>query len=118
MERIKSLCAERDISLQELLRRAGVSPNTYYTLARHESVLPKSILAVARCLNVSPSDLLTEDTPHIEQAKLLLSKVDSIVNRHRNIDRDNVRHTLLLLEEKPIDRLRRALIRGRRPDIQ
>ncbi|MFH0924994.1 MAG: hypothetical protein V1872_05070 [bacterium] len=42
----------------------------------------------------------------------LLNTLEEIMRHHKNADRDNVRHTLLLLEEKPIDRLRRALIRA------
>jgi len=45
--------------------------------------------------------------------KSLMAEVDAIVRRYPGVDRDNIRHTLLLLREKPIDRLRRALIRGR-----
>ncbi len=37
---------------------------------------------------------------------------------HRDVDPDNVRHTLLLLNDKPIERLRRALQRGRRVNIR
>jgi hypothetical protein len=33
------------------------------------------------------------------------------------MDRDNIRHTLLLLEEKPIDRLQRSLLRARKSDL-
>jgi len=48
----------------------------------------------------SPSDLLTEDTPPIERAKLLLSKVDSIVKRYKNVDRDNVPSQIHFVREE------------------
>jgi hypothetical protein len=32
---------------------------------------------------------------------------------HPNADPDNVRHTLILLEQPPLERLQRSLIRGR-----
>lgn len=43
----------------------------------------------------------------------LSRRVESIVAAHPEADRDNVRHTLILLEKPPLERLRRALIRGR-----
>jgi hypothetical protein len=49
--------------------------------------------------------------------KLLLNKVDDIARKYKNIDPDNIRHTLLLLQEPPIERLRRALTRGQKPYI-
>jgi hypothetical protein len=42
----------------------------------------------------------------------LLKKVDAICAKHKKADRDNIRHTLILLQEQPIVRLRRALMRG------
>jgi lambda repressor-like predicted transcriptional regulator len=117
-ESVATRCRERGVSLQSLLRGADVSRNAYYTLARHDSILPKSLTAIAKALCVSPSELLTEDSRGVEQAKLLLAKVDHVVERHRNVNRDNVRHTLLLLRKDPIDRLRRALIRAQGSDIR
>ncbi|MBI4824823.1 MAG: hypothetical protein HY807_00160 [Nitrospirae bacterium] len=117
LEVIKDKCRQQNITLSELLKRAGVSRNAFYSLAREEFVLPKSIRAVAKSLNVSPSEFLTEDTPEMEKMKLLLNKVDEIAGKYKNIDRDNIRHTLLLMREPPIECLRRALTRGRRPHI-
>lgn len=83
--------------------------NAYYSLARRESILPHSIVAIAEHLNVAPGDVMTEDSPKMEKANLLLAKTD----------RDNIRHTLLLLlTEEPIDRLRRALICAQGSDIR
>ena len=43
----------------------------------------------------------------------LSRRVESIVAAHPEADRENVRHTLILLEQPPLERLRRGLIRGR-----
>lgn len=114
LEAIKDKCRQRNITLSELLKQAGVSRNAFYTLAREDYVLPKSIRAIAERLNISPSEFLTEDNKGMEKMKLLLNKVDDIARKYKNIDRDNIRHTLLLLQEPPIDRLRRALTRGQK----
>lgn len=117
LEVIKDKCRQQNITLSELLKQAGVSRNAFYTLAREDYVLPKSIRAIAKSLNVSPLDFLTEDNKEMEKMKLLLNKVDAIAGKNKNMDRDNIRHTLLLLREPPIERLRRALTRGQKPDI-
>jgi hypothetical protein len=60
-------------------------------------------------------DLETEQ-PEIELqawAERLLEAVDRVMARHPEADRDNIRHTLILLEYPPIERLRRSLVRGR-----
>ena len=116
-EKLRVLCRKRQISFAGLLRRAGVSRNAFYSLARKRSVLPRSIEALASELDVSPIAILHDEGSPLERAETLITTVDSIVNRHRASDRDNVRHTLLLLEEKPIDRLRRALTRGQKFNI-
>jgi len=117
VDKVKKLCAERGVSLAALLREAEVSRNAYYTLSRKPSVLPRSIRALASGLGVKPSTFLEERDSPSEDARLLIGQIDRIERFHRIHDRDNVRHTLLLLREKPIDRLRRALTRGQRPDI-
>jgi hypothetical protein len=40
-------------------------------------------------------------------------RVKKIVETHPHADPDNVRHTLILLEQPPLERLQRSLIRGR-----
>jgi transcriptional regulator with XRE-family HTH domain len=117
LEVIKEKCRQRKITLSELLKQAGVSRNAFYTLAREEFVLPKSIRAIAKSLNISPSEFLTEDNKEMEKMKLLLNKVDDIAKKYKNIDRDTIRHTLLSMREPPIECLRRALTRGRKPHI-
>ena len=115
---IRELCGARKISLNALLRHAGVSKTAYYHLIAKESVLPRSVDALAAALEVRPSSLLEDTDNRSRRAILLLETADRIVARDPSMDRDNVRHTLLLLEEKPIDRLRRSLLRARKPDIQ
>jgi hypothetical protein len=46
-------------------------------------------------------------------AKQLSARVDKVLAAHPDADRDNVRHTLILLELPPFERLQRSLIRGR-----
>ena len=46
-------------------------------------------------------------------ARLLSTRVEKILSTNPNADRENVRHTLILLEQPPLERLQRSLIRGR-----
>jgi hypothetical protein len=46
-------------------------------------------------------------------ARRLSTRVKKIVAAHPQADPDNVRHTLILLEQPPLERLQRSLIRGR-----
>ena len=46
-------------------------------------------------------------------AQRLAKRVERIVAAHPEADYDNVRHTLILLEQPPLERLHRSLIRGR-----
>ena len=117
-DKIKNLCRRRKLTLDQLLKEAGVSRNAYYSLARRESVLPGSIVAIAHALDVSQSKLLTDEAVTARMVNRLLTTVDRILEQNPGIDRDTVRHTLLLLQEKPVERLRRALIRGRQLDIR
>jgi hypothetical protein len=96
-----------------MLRGAGVSRNAFYTLARKDSVVPQSVIRISEHLGVSVSELLDDVLTSTQRMKRLTAESNRISKRHRVVDRDNVRHTLLLLEEKPIERLRRALRRGR-----
>ncbi len=116
-ENIKELCGARHLSLNALLKRAGVSKTAFYHLIYKDSVLPRSIGALAAALDVRPSALLEETDLKSRRAIRLLETVDRIAGSDPSLDRDNVRHTLLLLEEKPIERLRRSLLRARKPDL-
>ena len=46
-------------------------------------------------------------------ARRLTMRVGKVLAAHPQADPDNVRHTLILLEQPPFDRLQRSLIRGR-----
>jgi transcriptional regulator with XRE-family HTH domain len=106
------------LTVSDALDQAGVSRNAYYSLVRKSSVLPASIEALAEALGVSSSEFLEERPSAAAKANEMAIEVDRIVRQHRSVDRDNVRHTLLLLDEEPISRLRRALRRGRRIHFQ
>lgn len=45
-------------------------------------------------------------------AQRLSRRVEKVMAAYPEVDRDNVRHTLILLELPPLERLRRSLIRG------
>lgn len=117
-ENIKKLCGARSLSLNALLKRAGVSKTAFYHLIYKDSVLPRSIDALAATLGVRSSALLEEADRKSRRALRLLEAADRIAGSDPSMDRDNVRHTLLLLEEKPIERLRRSLLRARKPDLR
>jgi transcriptional regulator with XRE-family HTH domain len=110
--RVKHLCEKRGFGLNDLLREAGVSRTAYYSLTRKDSVLPKSVRAIARQLNVRPSFFLEEENRAEQRALAVMANVQAIMHEHPALNPDNVRHTLLLLREKPVDRLRRALLRA------
>jgi len=113
MERIRAECRARGCTVTGALAKAGVSRNAFYSLARRDSILPRTLRALGAGLGVEPGDLLTRDDPRAEAMKVLLAEVDAIARRNPGVDRENVRHALLLLRRKPIDRLRLALARAR-----
>jgi transcriptional regulator with XRE-family HTH domain len=69
--KIKTLAKKNGLSLDSLLKKAGVSKTAYYHLVRSENLLPKSILALARVLGVSPADF-------IEEANIGLKRVEAL----------------------------------------
>ena len=46
-------------------------------------------------------------------AARLIESVRAVLAVHPEADPDNVRHTLILLEQPPLERLRKSLTRGR-----
>ena len=118
LNKLKELSADQDMTLSELLQSAGVSRNAFYALARRESILPGSIRAIANLLQVPPSSFLVDEGSDFQKGMNLAEKIQEIAGRHEDADRDNIRHTLILLQEKPVQRLRRALQRARGIDIQ
>ena len=49
-EKVRRACKDRGLRLGELLGRAGVSRTAYYQQLRKDSVLPKSVRALAAAL--------------------------------------------------------------------
>jgi hypothetical protein len=47
----------------------------------------------------------------------LMARVQSVLVANPQADCDNVRHTLILLEQPPLERLQKSLIRGRHTTI-
>lgn len=116
-DKIRELCRRRGLSLRELLMKAGVSRTAYYSLSRRENLLPGSLRKIAGVLGVTPRALLLWEEERILRLKKLASETDRILEKHPEADRDNVWHTLLLLEEDPWKRLRRGLLRARTTPI-
>lgn len=117
LTRLRALAGKRGLTLTAVLAKAGVSKTAFYHLVHKSSVLPASLRAIGETLSVRPGAFLTEENPEVTIIRRILNLTDRIVAGDPKLDRDNVRLTLLLLEEKPIQRLRRSLIRGRKSDL-
>jgi hypothetical protein len=118
LNKVEYECRRRDLSVGGLLRESGVSRNAFYSLARKEYVVPLSLIRIADRLNVPVSDLLEETDTPAARMKAIAAEAALLVDRYPEVDPDNVRHTLILLNEEPVERLRRALRRGRFVDIR
>jgi len=105
-ERIRELARDKNLTLSELLQRAGVSRTAYYSLARKSSVVPRSLDALASALDMPVSGLLEELPPRVVAAQRICAE-------HPDASFENVWHVLTLLEANPIERLNRSLTRGR-----
>jgi transcriptional regulator with XRE-family HTH domain len=116
-DKVRRVCLKRGVRLKDALRESGVSRTAYYSLLRKESVLPRSLLKLAKRLDASPLEFLEDGTHQERDAAQLIGDVERICRRHPECDPDNVRHTLLMLKMKPWDRLGRALIRARKLDL-
>ena len=111
---IRRYCRKQGKSLSVVLREAGVSRTAYYSLARRGSVLPRSIHALAEALGIEVRDLLEEATvTTATDANRLVGEANRIVSGHPEATFENVWHTLMLLRERPEERLNRSLRRGR-----
>ena len=117
MNKLRALCRSRGLSLRSMLKQADVSPNAFYTLARKRSVIPKSLQAIATCLDTGPRMFLMDTPSAAQDMRNIEAEVARIMKTYKIHDRDNVRHALLLAREKPVERLRRALIRAQGPDL-
>ena len=118
MDKVEYECRRRDLNIAEMLRGAGVSRNAFYSLARKDYVVPSSLILIAERLHISVSALLEETDTPVERMKSVIAESERISKRHPGIDRDTIRHTLLLLSEKPVERLKSALRRGRFVDLR
>lgn len=59
-EKLQTILRSRKRSLRTVLSASGVSPNAFFTLKRKKEILPKSLLRVARELQVPPGSLLRD----------------------------------------------------------
>jgi len=100
-----------------MLDQADVSRTAYYSLVRRESVLPGSVRAIADRLGINPSKILIDTGLREQRAQALLRIAKKVIHKNPGASFENVWHTLMLLEETPIERLRRSLLRGRALDL-
>lgn len=114
LAKLRELAGKRGLTLSALLSKAGVSKTAFYHLAHKSSVLPASLRSLADTLAVRPGAFLTETDPDVAKIQRIRALTNRIVAGDPKLDRDNVRLTLLLLEEEPIRRLQRSLTRGRK----
>lgn len=114
---LKRLCRTRRIRLHDLLEQAGVSRTAYYSLSRKESVLPKSVCRIADRLNVSPLRFLADPSGPVRRIHELRKRTDAICRQDPECDRDVVFRTLMNLDLPPVERLRKALLRGRQTHV-
>lgn len=96
----------------QLLGKARVSRTAYYSLARKDSVLPASIIRLARALGVCPGDVLVDEQRLGTVARAIADEARQITARKKGVSEENVRHTLILLGREPVERLRGALTRA------
>ena len=111
-QKIKQLAKLKGLSLNNLLKYAGVSKTAYYSLSRAQTILPKSIISISDQLNVQPIELLESLRPEEISHYAMMKKLNKILKDNPTANPDNIRHTLILLNKKPIERLERALLRG------
>lgn len=116
--KLDMLCRKNRSSLRQTLRGAGVSPNAFYSLLRKPEILPRSIALLAEHLGVAPTRFLEDEGTLAQRAIARSQEARRLCRRRSEADREDVLHTLILLEEPPIDRLRRAITRANRTDIR
>ena len=111
-EEAMRIAGEQGTTLTAVLDRAGVSRTAYYSLRRRDNILPRTIRALARELDIDPERLL-QKTPTPLTYERRLKRTREICERFPGTDFHNVWHTLTLLDLPPVERLRRSLRRGR-----
>ena len=90
-----------------------MSRTAYYSLTRKESVLPKSVCRIAHRLGVSPLRFMDDPSRRVGRIRELQNRTDTICRQSPECDRDVVLRTLMNLDLPPVERLRKALRRGR-----
>ncbi len=109
--KIRQFARHQGLTLSELLEKASVSRNAYYSLARRNSVLPRTLDSLARALQVPQSELLEDVPDRVANARQICAE-------NPGATFENVWHVLTLLEMNPTERLNRSLIRGRATPVQ
>ena len=117
LNKLKKIYQEKGLDLKKLLSLANVSKTAYYNLLYKETLLPGSIHRMAKILDVQPSCFLEEIHEEEIKMKKIFDLTDKIIAAQPELDRENVRYTLILLQESPIERLRRSLTRGQKFNI-
>jgi transcriptional regulator with XRE-family HTH domain len=112
LSKVRDLTRQRSLSLTRLLEQSGVSRTAFYSLARRESVLPKTVRELARTLRVSPLEILEAPTEQ-DGPSTRVDRARRIAALAPSADFRNIWHTLALLELTPVERLERSLLRGR-----
>lgn len=111
---LQKILKQRGLSLRQALQQAGVSRTAYYALLRQSDLLPTSLRKLADALSVAPDTFISTQRAPERRVHELYRDCDAILAQHPEADRQNVFHTLVLLDEPPIQRLQRSLQRGRR----
>ena len=113
-ERIRCLAKAQGLTLGAALERAGVSRTAYYSLARRPTVLPGTVHALATMLGVTPEEILDGAASALELvASARVREAREVCEKNPRATFENVWHTLCLLDDSPVERLNRSLIRGR-----
>lgn len=112
VQRIRDICAEKEETLGEVLRKARVSRTAYYSLARKDSIIPRSIGRLAAAMDVPVCDLVEDEESMRAEMRRLATQAEEVAAAHKGMNPEDVRHTLILLKYPPVERLRRALRRA------
>ena len=111
-KQIREMCADKGLNLCDLLETAGVSRTAYYSLARRENVIPKSVVRIAKALAVPVSRVIEDDEAQRAEMLRMAEEANDLAAKHRGTSSEDICHTLILLRHEPIERLRRALRRA------
>jgi hypothetical protein len=82
-------------------------------MAQWYEILESKQLCSGKGSDMSINRKMSRDLDARRWAKRLMNSVNAVLAIHPKADPDNVRHTFILLEQPPLERLRRSLLRGR-----